>query len=238
MMLQKVATKRTGTGAIKKYTRGKGKPSPRAGMVSSPKTYHFKQSFVETIELNGSSVPSGWTKVGEGLSQQMVFNLQDISNYGRFTGMFAQYRLKSARTDMYFSNTSSDVLDTTTAQAGNRQLMVLTMPNRVGSVESLTEDAFLQTQAHKRQLALQGTGKPVTCFTKLAQLSSRYQSGINTDYAKVTPSFISTQESNTPHYGLDIRIERVDGKEFSNGTATYPYVKIIHTVYFECRQVN
>lgn len=234
-MMQPVkTTKRTFSGRKKIYKKTKPVPT----LVRSPKTYSFKQSFVETIELNTSAVPTGWTVNGNALVQQMVFNLQDISNYGRFTGMFAQYRLKSARSEFFFSATSSDVSDPNTAQSGNRQIIVYTMPNRVGSVETLTEDAFLQTQAHKKDLALTGMGKPVVCYTKLAQLSSMFASGINTDYAKVEPRFISTQESNTPHYGLDIRIERVDGKEFSNGSATYPYVKIIHTVYFETRQVN
>lgn len=232
-----LGAKRTLTGEMKPYTRRRSRSSiPRS--VSSPITYKFKQTFADSIQLNTSAPPTGWSANGNALVQQMVFNLQDLASYTRFTNLFAQYRLLSAKTEMFFGNTVSDTLDTATSNSGNRQIIVYTMPNRIGSVETLTEDAFLQTQCHQKQLALKTDGKPVLCYTPLSQLSSTYQSGINTDYAKQSPKFISTQESNTPHYGLDIRIQRVDGEEFSQSTATYPFVKILHTVYFECRQVN
>ena len=154
--------------------------------------------------------------------------------------MFAQYRLISVKTEMMFSNTVSDLNDPSGSQTGvgNRQIVVYTMPNRVGAPETLTEDAFLQTQAHQHKLALDTTGQPLTVIQHLSQLANTYQSGINTDYAKRRPLFISTQEHNTGHYGLDMRIQRVDGQQFSLGSGTYPHCKILHTVYFECRQVN
>ncbi len=234
--LKTIGKKRTASGAMKTYTRRAQSGIPRS--VSSPITYKFKQTFADTIELNVNVTPAGWTANANGLVQQQVFNLSDLPNFTRFTNLFAQYRLTSVKTEMFFLNTVSDVIDPASSN-GNRQIIVYTMPNRIGSVETLTEDAFLQTQCFKKQLAIKTDGKPTVCYTDLSQLSSTYASGVNTDYAKTTPKFISTQENNTPHYGLDIRIQRVDGMPFSAGTASaYPFVKILHTVYFECRQVN
>lgn len=232
-----IGKKRTASGLVK---AGGGRRSllsvPRS--LTSPLTYKFRQTFADTVQLNGSAPPTGWSANGNALVKQMIFALSDLPNYSRFTNMFAQYRLVAVKTEMMFSNTVSDVLDTTTSDAGNRQIVVYTMPNRVGAPETLTEDAFLQTQAHQHKLALNTTGQPLTYVQHLSQLASTYQSGVNTDYAKRKPLFISTQEYNTGHYGLDMRIQRVDGEEFSKSTATYPVVKILHTVFFECRQVN
>lgn len=231
-----IGKKRTHSGLVKSGGRRSLLSVPRS--LTSPLTYKFRQTFADTIQLNGSSPPTGWSANGNALVKQMIFALSDLPNYTRFTNMFAQYRLVAVKTEMMFSNNVSDVLDTTTSDSGNRQIVVYTMPNRVGAPETLTEDAFLQTQAHQHKLALSTTGKPLTYVQHLSQLASTYQSGVNTDYAKRKPLFISTQEYNTGHYGLDIRIQRIDGEEFSKSTATYPVCKILHTVFFECRQVN
>ena len=234
-----IGKKRTASGLVKPGSRGRSIVSVPRSQIS-PLTYKFRQTFVDNVELNTSTAPAGWSANGNALVKQMIFTLGDIPNFSRFTNMFAQYRLTAVKTEMLFSNNVSDLQDPSGSSTvvGNRQIVVYTMPNRVGAPETLTEDAFLQTQAHQHKLALNTTGEPLTYIQHLSQLANTYQSGINTDYAKRKPLFISTQEQNTGHYGLDMRIQRVDGEAFSRGTATYPTVKILHTVYFECRQVN
>ena len=233
----KMGAKRGRSGTMKAYTRRRPQSSiPRS--VTSPMTYKFQQTFADSIQLNTAIPPTGWSAQGNALVRQMTFSLDELPTYTRFSNLFAQYRLLAVKTEMFFGNTVSDTLDTGTSNSGNRQMLVYTMPNRAGVAETLTEDAFLQTQAHKKQLALKTDGKPTVCYQDLSQLSQVFHTGVNTDYAKMSPKFISTGESGTPHYGLDIRIQRVDGEEFSQSTATYPFVKLLHTVYFECRQVN
>lgn len=228
--------KRTSSGTMKVGSRGLTLSIPRS--VSSPLTYKFKQSFVDNVILNTAAPPTGWTANGNGLVIQQIFNLTDISTYTRFTNLFSQYRILTAKTEMIFGNTVSDITDPAATSAGNRQLIVYTMPNRIGAAETLTEEAFLQTQSSTKSLALRTDGQSVTRVTPLSQLNSVFGNAVNTDYAKTSPRFISSAEPTTPHYGLDIRIQRVDGQDFSFGSASYPFVKLIHTLYFEMRQVQ
>lgn len=111
-------------------------------------------------------------------------------------------------------------------------MQIYTSFNRSGQVEELTEEKMLNTQAHKRRLALNG-GKPITYVMNMSQLSQIYASAVNTDYATVKPKYISIAETGAKHYGLNMFINRVDNKAFNdNGSSIAPQYIRINTTYY------
>lgn len=208
-----------------------------------PRTYNFTRQFVENIELNPASPPSGWSFVGNGMVRSQEFSLALLPNYTEFTALFAQYRLLAVKQEYYFTDTGSININTTTGynNSGGKQILMYINPNAIGSANaaSLSEDFFMQSQCAKKRLCLHASGRPVKIYTKLKQLSQIYSNEVlNTDYVKIRPKFISTNEVNAEHYGLDMRLERVDGEEFSHGGSEYPHVKIITKLYLQTRQVQ
>lgn len=223
--------------------RGKTRKKTAVGRPMRPKTYTFCRSFVENVDLNSVTPPSNWTAVESGLVRSQPFALTDLPNYTEFTNLFQQYRLMAVKQEFYFGDTASVNLVTSGGQLnpGNRQIMLYSNPNPVGraNTNNLTEGFFLQSQSSKKRICIHSSGRPVRLYSKLKQLSKVFadEDG-NTDYAKSYPKFVSTNEVNTEHYGIDTRIARVDGNNFSYGGTVYPVVKIFTKVWLQCRQVS
>lgn len=211
-----------------------------------PRTYNFTRSFVETIDLNSTSPPTGWTAVENGLTRSQPFKISDLPDYAEFQALFSQYRLLAVKQEFFFADTASVNVQKTTVgtvynNSGNKQIMMYTCPNSVGAnnAASLTEQFFMQSQCVKKRLCLNSSGFPIKVYTKLKQLSSVFSAELgNKDYAKSKPRFVSTGEVQTEHYGIDMRLQRVDGEEFSFGGSVYPKVKIVTKVYLQTRQVK
>ena len=81
--------------------------------LGSGAIHSFKQSFNQVIGLNTSSAPSGWSTNGNNLYRSLRFKLTDIQQHGEFTDLFAMYKLKGVRMQMYFSNTVAQSIMTT-----------------------------------------------------------------------------------------------------------------------------
>lgn len=199
-------------------------------------SFRFKRQFQEIVYLQNPV--TNWTPEAKGLYRQFVYALNELPGYTDFTALFASYRLTGVKVDMYFSNTGS-----TTMQEGNyvanSQILLRTAPWPNGQTQALTEDQMLETSSTKTQLALKNNGRPCTSFTKLRQLSNTYQAALTPpDYVMVRPKWIATTEVATPHYGLNVRLDRVDGQDFTTGFENGQFMRIIHTVYLETRQVQ
>lgn len=231
--------KRTRSNAPKRRTRRKVKYTGRKRIVRMPRpmrprSYFFNRSFVETVVLNSTAAPDGWTSVDQGLVRSQPFKLSDLPQYTEFVNMFAQYRLLAVSQEYFFSNTSSDNLN-------NQQIIMYTSPNAQGvaNTANLNEAFFMQSQCSKKRLCLTTTGRPVKVYTKLRQLSRIFSGELgNQDFIKVKPKFVSTTEPEAQHYGIDVRLQRVDGQNFSTGSSSYPSVKIVTKVYLQTRQVK
>lgn len=214
----------------------------RMPMPMRPRTYYFTRSFVETLDLNGTTPPTGWTAVANGLCRSQPFDLSLLPQNSEFINLFAQYRLLAVKQEYYFCDTASvNFTDGTYNNSGNKQILMYTNPNAVGvnNVGNLTEDFFMQSQSCKKRTCLHANGKPIRLYTKLKQLTDVYSGEIgNTDYVKSYPKFVSTTEPRCQHYGIDVRLQRVDNQAFSFGGSVYPKVKIITKIYLQCRQVK
>ena len=213
-----------------------------------PRNYFFQRSFVENVVLNPAAVPADWQVVDNGYCRSQPFKLSDLPQYQEFTNMFAQYRILAVKQDYYFSDTvSTNTGSAPTQTLGSRQLMLYSVPNAQGTnnVANMTEGFFMQSQSAKKRLCLNTLGKPVGLYHKCKQLSRIFSGELgNQDFIKIKPKFVSTAETEAQHYGLDVRIQRVDNNAFSHGSSApqadyaYPTVKIITKLYIQCRQVK
>ena len=223
----------------RRYYRKRVKKLPRS---LRPKTYNFHRSFTSIVQL-GNGTNGGWTQLDaslvngpQAMVQQMQFSLADLNMSGEFTNLFAQYKINAVSMKLYFANTNS----TNTA---NRQTILYVAPWRTGDVESLTEHFFLNTQKHKTKLCMNTIGKPVTIYCPMKQLNRLYVSDSTYTTSIQKPKYIGTSSPTVPHFGLNLRIQKVDGADFTSGTTTgstlrWPAFKQEIKIYFSCRQVE
>lgn len=209
-----------------------------------PRTYNFTRSMVQTVVLNNDdqTETTGWKKtIGEySMSKQWTFKLEDLPNYSEFVNLYEQYRIMAIKQEYYFSDSvASSVAVGNNVNSSNKQIIMMSTPNSTGNNHTLNENYFMQSQCAKKKLCLNTMGYPVKVYTKLKQLSRIFSSEEgNQDFIKVSPKFISTNEPKALHYGVDMRLARVDGGEFSLGGSNYPSVKIITKFYMQFRQVK
>ena len=113
--------------------------------------------------------------------------------------------------------------------------MLYSVPNQTGRPREvdLTEQECLNTQSVSTRLLMNTNGTGVSMYIPLKQLRETYSTSLDTDYAVSTPKFISTDETNTPHYGPTLRIQSVSG-----GGNSGQKIKYIMKVHFETKQVQ
>lgn len=199
----------------------------------------FRRSVPNTLVLDNSTPPEDWTAIGTSANRDAAlvvnysFALSEIPDYTDFTNLFDSYRIKGIRMVGYFSNTQSST-------DSNSNLMLYYMQSDFGNqpTSALTEQFFLNRPATKKKILLNVKGgKVFDIYQPLTQLRNTYASVANTDYALAKPRFVSIGEINTPHYGMYMRLQRVDGNVFSTSTTSYPALKIVYTYYLQMRGV-
>lgn len=217
------------------WKRRKNTKLPRA---LKPVSFKFKRSFQEIVDLQ--AIPTAnWIPNVNGLYRQFVYKLEDLPGYGDFQNLFHSYKLTGVSVKFYFSNTSSSTMQSGD-YLGNSQILMRIAPNPNGQVPvTLTENFFLETQSAKTRLCLNTTGRPLIVYSKLKQASNLYNAdAVLPDYAMITPKWIATNEPQCSHYGLNCRLDRADGQGFTTGYSNHQFVRIIHTLYIETRQVQ
>lgn len=205
----------------------------------APRVLQFKRRFSSDLILNAQSPPAGWTSLSAGgdeaLTLAYVFSMAEIPNYSNFTNLFDSYRIKGVRLQGYYSFT-------TASPENQAQVMLHYCRDHLGqhTASVLTEDWFNERPRSRKRLIVNSVGRPsFDIYMPLSQLSNTYQSVANNDYVMQKPRFISTNEVNTPHYGMNLRLSRIDGNPWTANTANqYPTLKLFSTVYFEMRGIN
>ncbi len=225
------------------YTKSRSIGRPSRGLKQS--VYLFKRRLVDVIELNTQSSPPDWEAGAfNSLFHQQEFKLSDLRADTDFSNLFLMYKITGVKTTFMFSQTSAgpvqhEVSPQTTNS--NAQVIVMYAPWSAGESRDPDANYMKDTQSSKRRLGLNG-GKPISLYTKCRQLSVRYRSGIapaaTFDYASVKPSWISTQEVDTPHYGLNICFQRADRTLFAADAINYQQCRIEYTYYIACKGVH
>lgn len=213
-----------------------------------PRIDSYKRSFSSTIQLrtDTGNIPVGWYVDNGALFTTWTFYLKQLNDITDFTNLYAMYKIKGVRLQMYFSNTQSVISqDSTSGYTPNRQLMVYMTPNREGDAynnsgdpgsEPLTEDVCLDTQSVKKKLALNG-GRPLDIYMSLRQQNVLFNKTDSTAYSTVAPKWLRSDQTEVNHYGLNMRIQRVDDQPLTTGGGIQ-FCKIIGTLYFQCKQVQ
>jgi hypothetical protein len=97
-----------------------------------------------------------------------------------------------------------------------------------------TRKDWNQVQA-KRRFSLY---KSKSLYFKLNQLSHLSQNqGVGTGYGVVKPRWVSCQETDVDHYGINLRFDSVSGKDLVTPGA-FPKIRIIYKYYLQCRGVK
>lgn len=206
----------------------------RVGSVLRPAVHKFKRVVQEISLLTTGEVPTNWIADTNALYRQFVFTLNDLPAPTEFTNLFTAYRIKGVRIQGFFSNTQSIT--------ENQNVMMTYSNNWNGQTIVLSSDYFNQRQAVKRRLLLNTRGgASIDIYMPMRQLSNVWSgSALSNDYGTMKPKWISTAEPSTPHYGINMRLERVDGQTYGSGAlvSTYPTLRVVHTYYLECRGVS
>lgn len=205
-----------------------------------PKVYRFKRDLEETLALSASSAPEGWTLDGTSRCyKNMGFALAQIGDVTDFTSLYRQYKINGARVRFYFSNTTSGMHQATSSASNysNSQLMVRMAPNQKGEVEALDNAYWQSIQAKKYKLAING-GRPIDIYMPLRSRNI-VQTSTGTQSVMGRPQYAPTENTSVLYEGINIAIDRIDGQGFSTGAAAnVQYVKVITTLYFDCRGVE
>lgn len=220
------------------------RPPRRA--LAEPNIYSFKRTFSNIQELSANN--DYWTSSGNNLAKAWAFNLESMGSETEFQGLFKYYRLKGARVRMYFSNTNSAATSNenpaVSPSVPNCQILVSIDRNLDGDSTAVAdEELYLQSQTTKRVLALRTDGKPLDFYMPLRQkdfVGAGIVSGVQQLKPTLSkPQWCSTQNaSDISHFGYNTLFQRVDGAGFTVGMTNAQSVKILTTLYFECKKVE
>ena len=218
----------------KKPYRKKRFVSTNKMTLQRPKVYAFSRSAEHLLALD--SVSSGWIDtLDNSLVKTFNFTLGQLgSYYTDFTNLFSQYKLNMAIIKFYPS--SSQVV-VSTGPAGTQNMIITIWPNTHGRpIDATFTNAMLLDIQRKRSFMFP-LNKPTSVKMYLRQLSNTYvgATGGYVDYTTHRPRYLSTEEINTPHYGMNVHIRKMDGTTFGSNA---PRLLIREKVYLTCKQVR
>jgi hypothetical protein len=200
---------------------------PARGLSLS--VYKFKRSIVESFNL--TDPPAPWdTPSTDAITLQAAFKLNDLHDFDDFTNLFASYKITGVKMEMFFSSTS-----VAQVSSSGDQMIVYWNKNNLGRADqTLDEQYFLDNQAGRKRQCIVATGKPISFYMPLKQLSERHGGTAGaTDYAAVRPKFVSTGEPTCLHYGYNMRLQLINDLAISRTAC-----KCIYTYYVTCRQAQ
>ena len=144
---------------------------------------------------------------------------------------------------MYFSNTGSVATSNANLQVSpnvpNTQILVTIDRNQNGETTDVANEShYLQSQTAKRVIALTGDRKPIDIYMPLKQGGLVYKDSSTTNNILIKPKWLSTDNPDTPHWGYNVMFQRVDGEQFTIGMNNRQSIKILTTLYFQCKKVE
>lgn len=211
---------------------------PQKGL--RPAMHTFKRQIPhQVIHINrtpGEGGPgAGWitTYQGQGyIAKLWQFKLSDFNFVTDFTNLFGFYKLNAVHLKIY------QATGTTAAVRNNSQCLLTLIPGRDGE-EVIDPPQNLECKpARIDKLLLNNTGRAHSIFMKLNQLKMTYAAAHGvppsaTNYALKKPSYVSTKEPDTMHYGIWTYVRSVNGTAFDD-----IQLRIEPTIYLSCKQVE
>ena len=222
----------------KNYRRKPTIGRPPRKPLGAPRPYLFKRTISEVQTLSVDN--PYWITDVNNLGKAFAFSLASMTGDTDFQNLFKYYRLKGARVRLYFSNTgSSSTSESGTSVFPNSQILVSMDRNMNGETGGVADESnYLSSQTVKRRIALGGDRKPIDIYMPLKQANEIYESATVSRNTLTSPKWIATENDSVPHFGFNLMFQRVDGQNFSNGFSNYQSVRILTTIYLECKKVE
>lgn len=225
------------------YKKRKRQRKPTIGRpprkpLGAPRPYLFKRHISEVQTLTSSN--PYWISNVNNLGKAFAFSLASMTGDTDFQNLFKYYRLKGARVRLYFSNTGSNA----TSEAGtshfpNSQLLVTIDRNMNGETGGVADESnYLSSQTAKRRIALGGDRQPIDIYMPLKQANEVYESSLVSRNTLCSPKWVATENDSVPHFGFNLMFQRVDGQGFTSGFNNAQSVRILTTIYLECKKVE
>lgn len=206
----------------------------------SPGIFSFKRSTTEVVDLIAGT-GQGWTVStatgNQGIGKTFQFALNDVNDPSDFVNLFKYYKIKAVRVQVYLSNTIT--AQDEPSRFPNSNLMMYTDINNNGVITgSDTVENYLDSQTSKRRTLISSGRRPIDLLMRMKIANTVYGGTTNTDYTLSSPKWISTDEPNTPHYGMNMFIGRVDGEGLTTGYTNAQYARFVYTYYIQCKKVR
>lgn len=203
-----------------------GRPNPRQKLM--PSLYFFKRSATEVIELSNASIPTGWSMDGNAYYRQFFYSLNQLTDYADFTSLFKFYKICGVKQELILSNTQAN---------NNNTRLIIYMDKWNGRTEVATENMYLHSQTAKRRIIPSNSTSPVGFYTGL-RVANATLSATPTAYTWTRPKWCATNIVDLLHYGMNIRIGRVDNQPFGSDATHFGFMKVITTMYICCKKVG
>lgn len=217
----------------KRRTRKKRSSLAKLTRVPPVKVYPFTRSREQLLALEAPDTgATDWIATTDDcVVKTFAFGLSELPGFSEFTNLFREYKINSASIKFYPSY--SQVISGSGSVVANN-IIITVWPNTSGSpLDAFFSKAALNEIQRKRQWMFP-LNKPTSIYMPLYQLNQVYGSTVNTDYTVVKPRYIATTETTTPHYGMNVHIQKCDNSSF---TSDSPRLKIMEKIFLTCRQV-
>lgn len=212
--------------------------------------YRFKRSLVYDVDLKSNyGLPGSiLCSDGKGIVWNFSIALSNLPNFSEFTSLFQQYKLTGASFKIYpvWSNTATTgntqtdpTSGSVTHYPGASNFLMRTKFDRAGRAltAASTEESWLEMQATKTSTLPSSSHRPLKRYMRLNQLAQLYSGGITDDYSVTYPRFVSVDEPDTPHYGLQFRFDTCGGTIASQPINSGKF-KMEICVYLTCKAVK
>ena len=211
---------------------------PRFGKRTLPtrnKVYSFTREVEQLVDLTtpfpALSQPFDLVATADlGVAGNCQFRLIDLPNHSEFTnGLFKQYRINAVKMTIYCSANMSDLRN----QTG---ILCQTAYNRDGAAIGVgnTREDWNQVQS-KRRFTLYKYKQLYFKCNQLAHISQNLSTV--TGYGLIKPKWVSVDEPDIDHYGINLRFDSITGADLT-ATDAFPKLRIIYKYYLQCRGVK
>lgn len=191
------------------------------------------QYILDPAQITGTTAnPYGWLQgvgstsfgieSGQGIQQTFAMSLSSLVNYSEFTRLFRYHKINAIKMEFIpcgnttliggGTNTTDPTDSANGPQSANNGLILRSKRNQSGYTITNTSSVadWLQTTGVKKQVI--PTTRTTTVYMKTTQTSE-----LMGGYPVVTrPQWTPTVNYNAPFYGLDLRIDSIDGTALEN----------------------
>lgn len=202
-----------------------------------------RETYFHLSDLTGNTTPpfSNFVHTTDGgVVGQINVRLSDFAGYTDFTNLFRQYKMNYLKIILI---PSANVIPGGEARDeggnySNNQILIRTKLNRtgiaIGAGNTIAE--WSQVQAKKQWVLARDKPTVITCaLSQLAPTGNTIDSIERPGVIK--PRYISTNNADAYHYGLDIRFDSLNGNPLSQTDQVWPQFRIVAKAYLTCKGV-